>query len=91
LKKLKSLNNYSVKEVKKEISKQLGYDVSKIRLFGSRIIGGYTKNSDLDIAVLDEKKCLDEIEPFYINVFKMKGEIHYVDSFDTSILKLISA
>ena len=51
-----SLNGYTIEEVKKEISKQVKYDVSDIRLFGSRITGGWKDKSDLDVVIRDINK-----------------------------------
>lgn len=86
MKKYKSLNNRTVDEIKNGISKKLHCKSSDIRLFGSRISGASKENSDLGVAILDENKS--EIE--YINIFGLKAEIHYVDSFEDSYLKYYS-
>jgi predicted nucleotidyltransferase len=67
---------------------KLGKKISegrKIRLFGSRITGGWKDDSDLDVAILDEDK--ENEEPFFIICFNIQCEIRFVESFDVSWLK----
>jgi predicted nucleotidyltransferase len=54
-------------EILQEISKRLAHDkkVLRITVYGSRIRGDYTGNSDMDVAVIVEKKDQE-----------IKGKIH---------------
>ena len=83
---MKGLNNHTVEEIKKEISNQTGYNISDIKLHGSRITGGFKNDSDLDIVIIDENKA-DEIDLVYIDVFEFRGEIRFIYDFDYSWLR----
>ena len=82
---MESLNGYTVEDIKKEISKQTKYDVSDIRLFGSRITGGWKDKSDLDIAIKDENKVEHGI--FYRTCLGLNCEIRFVEGFEISWLR----
>jgi predicted nucleotidyltransferase len=80
-----SLNGYTIEEVKKEISKQVKYDVSDIRLFGSRITGGWEEKSDLDVVIRDVNKV--DYGIFYGNYLGINCEIRFVEDFEISWLR----
>jgi predicted nucleotidyltransferase len=80
-----SLNGYTIEEVKKEISKQVKYDVSDIRLFGSRITGGWKDKSDLDVVIRDINKV--DYDIFYGNYLGINCEIRFVEDFEISWLR----
>jgi len=80
-----SLNGYTIEDIKKEISKQTKYDVSDIRLFGSRISGGWKNKSDLDVVITDENKV--EYDIFYETYFGLNCEIRFVEDFEISWLR----
>jgi predicted nucleotidyltransferase len=80
-----SLNGYTIEQVKKEISKQVKYDVSDIRLFGSRITGGWKEKSDLDVVIRDINKV--DYGIFYGNYLGINCEIRFVDDFEISWLR----
>jgi predicted nucleotidyltransferase len=80
-----SLNGYTIEEVKKEISKNLKYDVSHIRLFGSRITGGWENKSDLDVVIRDVNKV--DYDIFYGNYLGINCEIRFVEDFEVSWLR----
>ena len=84
MKTYKSLNNKTVKEFKSEISRKLHRQEKNIRFIGSRIHGGYRKDSDLDVCILDRRINPEKPELFYIELFGISCEIHYVDGFDYS-------
>jgi len=80
-----SLNGHTIEDIKAEISKSTGYDPSNIRLFGSRITGGWNDHSDLDVAIMDENKvhlCLSSV-----NYLGLNCEIRFVEDFEVSWLK----
>jgi len=80
-----SLNGYTIEEVKKEISKQVKYDISDIRLFGSRITGGWKDKSDLDVVIRDVNKV--DYGIFYGNYLDINCEIRFVEDFEISWLR----
>lgn len=80
-----SLNGYTIEEVKKEISKQVKYDVSDIRLFGSRITGGWKEKSDLDVVIKDVTKI--DYGIFYGTYLGINCEIRFVEDFEISWLR----
>ena len=82
---MESLNGYTIEDIKKEISKQTKYDVSDIRLFGSRITGGWKDKSDLDVVIKDENM----IECSIVNgtYLGLNCEIRFVDDFEISWLR----
>jgi predicted nucleotidyltransferase len=80
-----SLNGYTIEEVKKEISKQVKYDISDIRLFGSRITGGWKDKSDLDVVIRDVNKVDYGIS--YGNYLGINCEIRFVEDFEISWLR----
>lgn len=82
---MESLNGYTIEEIKKEISKQTKYDVSDIRLFGSRITGGWRDKSDLDVVIKDENKV--DYGIFYGSYLGLNCEIRFVEDFEISWLR----
>jgi predicted nucleotidyltransferase len=81
---MESLKGYTIDDIKKEISKQTKYDVSNIRLFGSRITGGWKEKSDLDVAIKDENKV--DYGIFYGTYLGLNCEIRFVEDFENSWL-----
>jgi predicted nucleotidyltransferase len=81
---MKGLNNYSISEIKNEISTFNHYLIYDIRLFGSIINGNYTDKSDLDVAIKDLKKINYPL--FYANILGMNVEIRFVENFKLSWL-----
>lgn len=82
---MESLNGYTIEEIKKEISNHTKYDVSDIRLFGSRITGGWVDKSDLDVAIKDENNV--DYGVFYVSCLGLNCEIRFVENFEISWLK----
>ena len=80
-----SLNGHTIEEVKKEILKHLKYDVSDIKLFGSRISGGWKPTSDLDVAIRDPEKI--DCELFHATYLGINCEIRFVEDFEISWLR----
>lgn len=80
-----SLNGYTIEQVKKEISKNLKYDVLDIKLFGSRITGGWKDKSDLDVAIKDIDKVNHKI--FNRTYLGINCEIRFVEDFEVSWLR----
>jgi len=86
---MKSLKGHSAEEVKSAICEHYRsiYTKDDIRLFGSRIVGGYREDSDLDVAIkTDDDEKLDTVELEYIQLLGMNIEIRYVYDFDLSWL-----
>jgi predicted nucleotidyltransferase len=81
---MKSLNNHTIIEVKTELSKKVGCSVEDIRFFGSRITGGWKKDSDLDVAILNKK---EKGQVVYTRLFNIRIEIHFVNNFNASWLR----
>ena len=79
------MNNVKVTRFKTRISKILGYPTDHIIFFGSRISGIPRKNSDLDVAILDQSKIYEDI--FVLRVCGIRCEIRYVEDLDMSWLK----
>lgn len=81
---MESLNGFTIDEIKTELSNELGYDTTQIRLFGSRINGGWKVNSDLDVAIKDEMRTEEDI----INkvCLTLNCEIRFVEDFEISWL-----
>jgi predicted nucleotidyltransferase len=82
---MKSLNDHTIIEVKTELSKKLDCSVEDIRLFGSRITGGWNKDSDLDVAVLNKKERDNYL--IYTRLFDIRIEIHFVNNLNASWLR----
>jgi len=82
---MESLNGYTVEQVKNAISKQTKYSIDKIRLFGSRIKGNFTEESDLDIVIKDENKI--DYGLFYTSFCGINCEIRFIEDFNMSWLK----
>lgn len=80
-----SLNGHTIEEVKQSISKQIKYDVKDIKFFGSRIDGGWTDKSDLDVAIRDANKVDYPIS--FSNFLGISIEMRFVDNFEISWLK----
>jgi len=76
---MKSLNNKTAEQIKQFISNKLNVPIEDIKLFGSRINGNYTKESDLDIVIIDD--CTEKHEEFGCRAFGMYLEYHWVDDF----------
>lgn len=85
IKKMKSLNNKSPEYYKNVISKLLNVDIDNIKLFGSRINGGWTEYSDLDVAI--KGKCTKEWEGKGFIINDIECELHWVDTLNVSWLK----
>jgi hypothetical protein len=79
------LNGQSPLQIKKAIAKQIKYKIENIRLFGSRINGGWTEESDLDVVIKDPEKL--DFGNFYANYCGLLCEMRFVDDFDMSWLK----
>jgi hypothetical protein len=82
---MRGLNDQTPLQVKQAIVKQTRYHIENIRLFGSRINGGWTQESDLDVAIKDPQKL--DLGLFYATFCGLKCEMRYVDDFDMSWLK----
>ncbi|MCK9437337.1 MAG: nucleotidyltransferase domain-containing protein [Synergistaceae bacterium] len=78
------LNGRSILDIKNNISRKFGYDVSDIKLFGSRIFGDYRNDSDLDVVILDPVKLGQPHIKIRLLGFDM--DISFIDSFDYSWL-----
>lgn len=81
----KKVGKNDVKKVKKEIRSILDMDVEldDIRLFGSRVMGAWNKDSDLDVAIKSYSKTKD----CNIIVFGMNAEVRFVRDTNLSWLK----
>lgn len=82
---MESLNGYTIEDIKKEIANQTKYEVSDIRLFGSRITGGWKDKSDLDVVIKDENKV--DCGIFYGTYLGLNCEIRFVEDFEISWLR----
>jgi predicted nucleotidyltransferase len=84
---MESLNGYSPKQIKSKIAKTLDCSEDNIKLFGSRITGGWRKDSDLDCFVVDIGKA-DLVEvglEDYIGHVEIEGlrvEYRWLHSFE---------
>jgi len=60
------------------------YGLVKIGLFGSYAKGTATENSDIDLAIVTEKKDFfirEDLKEFLENHFKLPVDVGYLDSF----------
>jgi len=81
---LEGLNGRTPIELKKAIAGETQYEINEIRLFGSRISGGWKEDSDLDVAIKDENKT--HMGMFHLEFFGLNCEIRFVESFEQSWL-----
>jgi rubredoxin len=82
---MRGLNGQTPLKLKQAIAKQTKYKIENIRLFGSRINGGWADDSDLDVVIKDPEKS--DLEIFYSSFCGLKCEMRFVESLDISWLK----
>jgi len=78
-----SFNGHNPIKIKEKISKKFGYKIEDIRFFGSRVMGHWREDSDLDVAILDENRIDEGL--IYEKVFTLNCEIRFVEDFDSSV------
>jgi hypothetical protein len=81
---VRGLNGHSAEVVKQRLAAMTGYPKTHIRLFGSRITGGFTDASDLDVAILDAGRLDDDL--VRVPLDDMTAEIRFVDRLTVSWL-----
>lgn len=74
--KIKSLNYMTPNEIKTSIATSLNIDINKVKLFGSRIVGNYSKFSDLDVGINDY--CPIEWQRKGIILNNIEIELHWL-------------
>lgn len=78
-------NGHAPEKIKERISKEFNCKIEDIKFFGSRVIGNYKKDSDLDVAILDDKRVGEDL--IYKTIFSLNCEIRFVEDLNLSWLR----
>lgn len=80
-----SLYGDAPEKIKEKISNYAGCRIEDIKLFGSRITGGWDIKSDLDVAILDPERVNDGL--FRVRILALNCEIRFVEDLNLSWLR----
>lgn len=79
-----SFNGNTPEKIKEKISEYAKCKIEDIKLFGSRVTGGWDIKSDLDVAILNPERVNDGL--FRVRIFSLNCEIRFVEDFNSSWL-----